>query len=78
MRTQGVKFQDRVLDTSQIHWLILSRSECPDEHSERRIIHAFFRVPHEPWTQPAAFVHPVRVRRSRRRVLFYQESGIIA
>jgi hypothetical protein len=76
MRTQGIKFQDRVLQTSQIHWLVVRRSECPDEHFERRIILAFFRVAHEPWSQPAAFVRPVQVRRSRRRILFCQESGI--
>ena len=76
MRSQGVKFLDRVLQNSQVHWLVLRREECPDEHSERRIILSYFRVPHEPWTLPAAFVHPVRVRRSRRRVIFYQESGV--
>jgi hypothetical protein len=76
MQTQGIKFQDRVLQTSQTHWLLIRRSECPDEQSERRIILAFFRVAHEPWSHPAAFVRPVQVRRSRRRVLFRQESGI--
>jgi hypothetical protein len=76
VRTEGVKFLDGVLQNCQIHWLVLRHEDCPDEHSERRVILSHFRVPHEPWTLPAAFVRPVRVRRSRRRVLFYQESGV--
>jgi hypothetical protein len=76
MRNQGIQFQDQVLQLRQVHWLFVNRRECPDEPSERRIIHAFFRVAHEPWSQPAAFVCPVQVRRSRRRILFRQESGI--
>jgi hypothetical protein len=76
VRTQGIKVLDRVLETSQIHWLVVRREECPDEHSERRVIAAHFLVPHEPWSTPPAFVGPVQIRRSRNRVLFCQESGV--
>jgi hypothetical protein len=77
MRKQGVKVLDPVLETNQIDWLVVRREECPDEHSQRRIIQAHFRVPHEPWSLPGAFVHPVVVRRSRTWVLFCQESGVV-
>lgn len=76
MRTYGVKVLDPVLRTSQLDWLVVSIQECPDEHAERRLVLAQFRVPHEPWGSQRAYVRPVRVRRSRRRILFRQESGI--
>ena len=76
MRTQGVKVLDRVLETNQIHWMLVHRKECPDEDSERLIIQTHFLVPHERWTTPPAFVGPVRVRRSRSWVLFSQECGV--
>jgi len=77
VRTRGVKFLDGVLQNSQVDWLVVRKEECPDEHSERRIILSHFRVAHEPWTVPQAFVRPVQVRRSRSWVLFCQESGVV-
>lgn len=76
MRKQGVRVLDRVLETRQIDWLVVSRQECPDEVSERRIVLQCFRVPHEPWEPNRAFVEAVTVRRGRHRVLFRQESGV--
>jgi hypothetical protein len=76
MRTRGVKILDPTLQTRQLEWLVLSARECPDEASERRIIITHFRSPHSPWGVRRAFVSPVQVRRSRRRVLFCQQLGI--
>ncbi len=76
MSIQGVKMTDPVLETGQLDWLVVSIRECPDEHTERRVVSAQFRVPHEPWGPQGAYVRPVRIRRNRHRVLFRQESGI--
>ncbi len=76
MRTQGFKLLDPGSETRQIDWLVLPAEQCPDATAEERIAALFFRVPHEPWGPEGAFVCPVTVRRSRRRVLFRQESGI--
>ncbi len=76
MRTRGVKVMDTVLDAVQLDWLIVGSHECPDEEAERRYVSTFFRVPHRPWGADRAFVLPVVVRRSRRRVFFSQESGL--
>jgi hypothetical protein len=76
MRTSGVKLLDPVLDTVQIDWLMVPIEECQDEQDEWRLISRHFRKPHEPWTPNRAFVHPVCIRRSRRRVLFWQQSGL--
>lgn len=76
MRTRGVKLLDPVLDTFQIDWLLVPVDECRDAKDEGRLISAHFRKPHEPWGASRAFVMPVRVRRSRRRVLFLQQSGL--
>ena len=76
MRTRGVKHLDHVLDNGQIDWMIVSAKECPDEHTEQKIAACYFRVPHEPWGADRAFVLPVTVRRSQRRVIFYQRSGL--
>ncbi len=76
MRMQGVRVLDRVLETHQIDWLVISGQECPDEASERRFVLQHFRVPHEPWGPDRAFVETVTVRRGRHRVLFRQESGV--
>jgi len=76
MRTRGVKVLDPVSDTNQVDWLIVSIDECPDEETERYLTATHFRVPHEPWGSEGAFVDPVVVRRTRRRVFFYQESGL--
>jgi hypothetical protein len=76
MRTSGVKLLDPVLDTVQIDWLLVPADECRDVHAESRLISCYFRRPHEPWGSSRAFVMPVRVRRSRRKVLFSQQSGL--
>ena len=75
MRTHGVKQLDPVAQTRQLDWLVLPARSCPDREAERRVAAVYFRVPHEPWGRERAFVHPVTVRRSRRRVLFVQQSG---
>jgi len=77
MKTQGVKVLDPVLETNQLQWLVVPARECPDNESERRVIARYFRVPHEPWGPEKAFVGPVEIRRSRHRVLFCQELGIL-
>lgn len=76
MRRRGVKLIDPVLQTGQLDWLVVPAKECPDGAAERQVVTVHFRVPHEPWGPDRAFVHPVSIRRSRRRVLFRQESGI--
>jgi hypothetical protein len=76
MRTRGVKLLDPVLDTVQIDWLVVPIQDCRDSQEEGRVISSQFRKPHEPWGPSQAFVKPVRVRRSRRRVLFWQHSGL--
>ena len=75
MRTRGVKLLDPVLHTDQLDWLFIPVRDCPDATAERQIAACHFRVPHEPWGPYRAFVLPVIVRRSRRRVLFCQRSG---
>jgi hypothetical protein len=76
MRMRGVKSLDPVVETVQIDWLVVPANECRDDQEEGRLISAHFRRPHEPWGNSRAFVMPVRVRRSRSRVLFCQESGL--
>ena len=76
MRTQGSKVIDPTLETDVLEWLIVPVRECPDEVSERRIVASYFRVPHSHWGVLRAFVRPVQIRRSRRRVLFCQQLGI--
>jgi hypothetical protein len=76
MRTSGVKLLDPVLEHMQIDWLFVSTHECRDTQDEERLIDSYFRKPHEPWGASGAFVQPVCVRRSRRRVLFRQQSGL--
>ena len=76
MRTHGVKQLDPVAQTRQLDWLVLPARRCPDQAAERRVAAVHFRVPHGPWVPEYAFVQPVTVRRSRRRVLFLQQSGM--
>jgi hypothetical protein len=76
MRTRGVKVFDPIAETDQLDWLVVPVDECPNEDAERFVITTHFRVPHEPWGSEQAFVREVVVRRSRRRVLFFQESGL--
>jgi hypothetical protein len=73
---RGVKLLDPVVDTAQIDWLVVPIEECRNDEDEGRLISSHFRKPHEPWGHSRAFVQPVCIRRSRRRVLFYQESGL--
>ena len=75
MVTRGTKSFDPATQTRRVDWLVVSAHECPDQIAERRLIAAHFRIPHEPWAPYLAFVQPVIVRRSRRRVLFRQECG---
>jgi hypothetical protein len=76
MKARGTKLLDSVLGTVQIDWLVVPAEECRDAVAESQLIRRHFRQPHEPWGHRGAFVMPVRVRRSRCRVLFSQESGI--
>jgi hypothetical protein len=76
VKSQGVKVLDRMLETAQVDWLVVSTRDCPDQTAEQRIIRTHFRVPHDAWTSPRAFVQPVTIRRGRNRVLFLQASGI--
>jgi hypothetical protein len=76
MRKHGIKLLDSLLGTVQIDWIIVSSDECRDNASEDKFVRTHFRKPHEPWGNHGAFVMPVDIRRSRRRILFMQESGI--
>jgi hypothetical protein len=76
MKNYGSKLLDSVLGLVQVDWLIVPLSECRDPSTESQFIRKYFRKPHEPWKPDGAFVQPVNVRRSRRRVLFFQESGL--
>lgn len=76
MNTHGIEVLDCEAQTGQREWLVVPAGECPDEATQRRIVSARFRVPHEPWGPSGGYVHPVDIRRSRRWVLFQQESGI--
>jgi hypothetical protein len=76
MRTSGVKLLDPVLEHLQIEWLLVTADECRDIQAEECFISRYFRKPHEPWGASGAYVSPVRIRRSRRRVLFWQQSGL--
>jgi hypothetical protein len=76
MRTCGIKLLDSVLGTAQIDWLIVPAKDCRDLVAENKLVRQHFRNPHEPWGHRGAFVMPVCIRRSRRRVLFIQQSGI--
>ncbi len=76
MRTCGSKLLDSVLGVVQIDWLLVPVKECRDTVAEHQLVRMHFRKPHEPWGPDGAFVMPVHIRRSRRRVLFFQESGL--
>jgi hypothetical protein len=76
MRTCGIKLLDSVLGMVQIEWLLVPAEECRDAKMEDQLVRMHFRKPHEPWGANGAFVLPVAIRRSRRRVLFFQESGL--
>ncbi len=76
MRTCGIKLLDSVLGTVQVDWLIVPIEDCRDRVAENHLVRSHFRKPHEPWGDRGAFVMPVNIRRSRRRVLFVQKSGV--
>ena len=75
MVRQGIRVLDPVSETRQIEWVVMSVGLCPTAEAERHVILSRFRRPHEEWPG-GAFAMPVRIRRSRNRVLFCQESGI--
>ncbi len=78
MKTHGIKALDPLLENRQLDWRVVSAARCPDEAAERKILLTQFRLPHDPWAPSQAYVRPVEIRRSRRRVLFRQESGTVA
>ncbi len=73
MRKSGVK---RLNDIRQIDWLIVPADQCLNPSAQQRLIACHFRIPHDPWGNDLSFVREVRIRRSRRRILFRQESGV--
>ncbi len=73
MRKSGVK---RLDDIRQIDWLIVATERCPDPSTEQHLIARHFRIPHEPSGNDLTFVQEVKIRRSCRRILFHQESGV--
>ncbi|NUQ61436.1 MAG: hypothetical protein HUU20_03040 [Pirellulales bacterium] len=75
MRTNGVKILDPVLESKQLDWMVVRVEECPNEQAERQLVARHFRLPRQPAGNLRAYVEPVVVRRSRRRVLFQQASG---
>ncbi len=76
MRDRGIRILDYA-ETRQVRWLLASINECRDESTERRIIRSWFLLPHAAWSCPPAFVEPVVICRSRRRVLFRQQAGVL-
>jgi hypothetical protein len=76
MKTHGSKIIDPISETRVLDWLLVPAGECPDAVSETKIATRYFRTPHPSSGLLRAFVRPVEVRRSRRRVLFCQELGI--
>ncbi len=76
MRYRGMRVLDTT-ETQQLVWLLLQSGECPDASAERRVEESHFLVPHESWNSPPAFVDPVHVRRTRRRILFVQCAGVL-
>jgi hypothetical protein len=73
MRKSGVKLLD---DIRQIDWLIVPAERCPDPAALESLIARHFRIPHEPAGNDLTFVQEVEIRRSRRRILLRQESGV--
>ncbi len=76
MKTHGSKVLDPICETRVLEWLVVPTRECPDAASETKIATKYFRMPHPSSGSLRAFVRPVEVRRSRRRVLFCQELGV--
>ena len=76
MKTHGVKVLDPMADSLQVDWLVVPAEECEDQATIEHIVAVHFRRPHEPWGGARAYVRPVEVRRTRRRVLLLQHSGL--
>ncbi len=73
MRKSGIK---RLDETRQIDWLIISAERCSERSAQESLIARHFRIPHEPSGNDLTFVQEVKIRRSQRRILFHQESGV--
>ena len=73
---QGIKVLDRVLETSQIDWLVIRREECPDENAERPGRRGPLPCAARAVEHASGLRRPGANRRSRNRVLFCQESGV--
>ncbi len=73
MRKSGVKCLD---DIRQIDWLIVATGQCTNQSAQQRLIARHFRIPHGPSGNDLTFVQEVKIRRSSRRILFRQESGV--
>jgi hypothetical protein len=76
MWDHGIRVLDQFTETRQVQWLVVRASECIDHRAEERLARRHFPVPHAIWTWPPAFVEPVVIRRTRRRVLLCQRSGV--
>jgi hypothetical protein len=73
MRKSGVKHYDEM---RQIDWLVVPIEQCQDQSAQDRLIARHFRIPHPPAGNDLTFVQEVVINRSRRRILFRQESGV--
>ncbi len=76
MRNQGTRILDRAGETRRMQWLMVFAHECRDRAAEERLIGSHFLRPHTRWSWPPAFVDPVVVQRTRRRVFMSQISGV--
>ncbi len=76
MKKHGIKQLDPIFDAAQLDWLIVSTKECPTLEEEQTYANTYFRPTHDPSGNDKSYVRPVYVRRSRRRILFYQQSGV--
>jgi hypothetical protein len=76
MRDRGIRILDHA-ETRQVRWLLVSVEDCRDETAERQIVRSCFPLAHAAWSWPPAFVGPVVICRTRRRVLFHQQAGIV-
>ena len=72
---RGMKISDHVLGHSQIDWVCVKTMDCPNDETENQMIRSYFRPTREPSGNDYGFVEPVVILRTRRRVLFYQQSG---
>lgn len=77
MKKHGVKILDPSAETLQVDWLLVSADECPDDQTLATLVRRHFRKAHEPWGSNRAYVHEVVVRRTRRRILLLQYSGLL-